>query len=240
MGRIAGLLLGIVGCLVLICLVGRRGVFEETQSQTVFAVTPVQQSQESPESQETELQFPFRISGTELIAQNLVCYDGPFIEDGSDTPVCATMALVVRNEGQQEITWMKAELVGEQGTYVFEASNILPGMSVMILESEEARYSKERIFSSNGQAYTKKHDECIFLQLQLTPVDMGAIQVCNTSDSAIENLRLFHKNYIPEDLYVGGITYCTCVERLEAGQTIVIYPDHYAQGYSRIFKAEAD
>jgi len=70
--------------------------------------------------------------------------------------------------------------------------------------------------------------------LQFDCVDMGTVAVTNVGQTAITDVRLLHKNWLPDsEIYVGGITYETRIDRIEPGKTIFLQPEHYAYGYSK-------
>ena len=184
-----------------------------------------------------ELSLPAAVPGTSLMAEYLVSYEGPFIEDRSDAPVKNVAALVLRNTGDRLVT--RAEITvdrsGEQ--YHFLATYILPGMSVMVLEASGADFFRDGILGLSGWEETQPYLPSAFQSLGLEHTDLAAITVTNRSDAAINEITLYHKNYLPNGIYVGGITYETVIEYLPSKGAVTVYPEHYAQGYSQIFYA---
>lgn len=68
---------------------------------------------------------------------------------------------------------------------------------------------------------------------------MGELCVTNLSGSQLTNLTLYHKTYLPkEDLYIGGAAFVSRIDRIDAGESIVLSPNHYAAGYSKIIYYE--
>lgn len=181
--------------------------------------------------------FPHRIGQTSLIARQLVVYEGPYLETGADTPVSEITALLLYNDGPSEISQAEVRLTGEEELW-FYASNIPPRSQVLVLERNIAPWKEWQItacegWSSLGQPGLPDG------ALDIQEVDMGTLAVTNTTEQPLEEVWLFYKNYLPQSqLYVGGITYITVIEKLEPGQTLQIKPERYASGYSRIIRAE--
>lgn len=234
MGRIVMLVLSAVlsGLLV----TGLLGLTERFSGSTL-----VDEARNKPLSGNMEAQTPCEISlpaaipGTSLIAEYLVCYDGPFIEDRSDAPVANAAALVLRNAGDQLVK--RADVIvdraGEQ--YHFSATYILPGMSVMVLEASGADYFRDGITELSGTDELQPYLPSAFQTLALQHTDLACITVTNLSDTEMKKIILYHKNYLPNGTYVGGITYETIIASLPPNGTATVFPEHYAEGYSKVF-----
>ena len=235
MGRIAMLVLSTIlsGLLV----VGLLGPVENFADPTHVPADPQKRPVRGDTAAQTpcELQLPAAIPGTSLIAEYMVSYEGPFIEDRSDAPVKEVAALVLRNTGDQLVTLadVTVKRAGEQ--YHFSATYILPGMSVMVLEASASAYFRDGITDLSGTEKTEPYLPSAFQTLALQHTDLACISVTNLSDTAMKEITLYHKNYLPEGIYVGGITYETVIETIPPNGTITVFPEHYAQGYSQIF-----
>lgn len=236
MGRIVVLVLSFgLSCLLLAGLLGFTEPFVPEQPTDTPAENLAQILDNGLQENPEPIQLPARIPGTDLVAERLVCYEGPFIEDGSDVPVKNIAALSVRNAGSRIIgdATVTLERAGER--YDFYLSCILPNMSVLVLESSAAPYFREGITGLSGLAQT--WEECAepACDIQIEALDMARISATNLSNNRVEAVTLFHKNYLPDGTFVGGITYMTFIGPLEPGQTAVVTPDHYAEGYSKIY-----
>lgn len=238
MGRIAMLVLSTIlsGLLV----TGLLGLTERFADSTHVSVDTKNRPVRGNTAVQTacELRLPAAIPGTSLIAEYMVCYEGPFIEDRSDAPVVDVAALVLRNAGDQLVTRadVTVERAGEQ--YHFSATYILPGMSVMVLEASGADYFRDGITTLSGAEKTEPYLPAVFRALELQHKDLACITVTNLSDREMKNLILYHKTYLPDGTLVGGITYKTEIEALPPDGTVTIYPEHYAKDYSQIFYAQ--
>lgn len=224
-----GVLLGCAGGFAGLML-SARAVLEREDSEEIFSITTTQ-----PENGQVSLPCP--VAGTELIARQLVIYEGPYLEDGGDTPVSDITALLLYNGGQREIGQAEVILTGEEELR-FLASNIMPGMQILVLEKKAAPWKERRITGCEGWVREEAEEAISEEDLQFQEQDIGTVLVTNTTQTELRDIWLFYKSYLPEsDLYIGGITYITTIDALLPGQSKQITPERYAGDYSRIFKA---
>ena len=95
------------------------------------------------------ISFPYAISGTDLVVEQVGAYDGYFIEDGSDAEVSGIVAIVLKNNGSS------LEFVGigiSQGTrsLAFTGSLIPAGATVILQEQNRAVYSLDPYYSATA------------------------------------------------------------------------------------------
>lgn len=182
--------------------------------------------------------LPCRVNGTDLIASELVMYEGPFLETGGDVPVSDITALILYNSGDQEIAQAEVVLTAQE-ELTFFASNIMPGARVLVLEKNAAAWREWNISGCSGWINDQTSPAISEQALQIRNVDMGSVSVTNISRETLTDIWLFYKNYQGVgDLYIGGITYLAQIGTLEAGESAIIKPGHYAAGYSRIIRAQ--
>lgn len=182
--------------------------------------------------------LPCRVEGTGLIAQQLVMYEGPYLENGGDVPVSDITALLLYNDGKQEIDQTEVILTAQQ-ELTFLASNIMPGARVLVLEKNATPWQQWQVLGCSGWVNAVAGSQMPEAALEITEVDMGTLSVTNTTDEGLGELWLYYKNYLPEEeLYIGGITFIKTIEYLNPGQVLLVNPEHYAVGYSRIVKIE--
>ncbi len=181
-------------------------------------------------SRQEAISLPEIVPGTDLVAERVMLYEGPFVEDGSDRPVVDIMALLVCNTGSCTQYHVQITLYG-QSRYVFSADTVPPGARVLLLE-ETGKQGKEDTFTGlSGTVGTVQTR--LSAPVTVTELGMGTLRLENGTDRTLENLIVCHKGYYAEeDFYIGGITYQTSLEALEPGQCADIYPYHYASGYS--------
>lgn len=207
------------------------------------ALMPVFSASSERESTVPEEMFtlPAVVDGTCLIAERIAVYDGPFLEDGSDKEVFNVTALVLRNASDQGVEKARVILKAGEHCLIFEASQIPAGEAVVVLEKNRTAYGITSFSSCTGWALAGTGDWTFPDLLTVEDVDLGTICVTNLSDAPLENIRLYYKTCLSEaGVNVGGITYELVVERVEAGQSVLLEPYHYASGYSRIVRIGFD
>lgn len=70
---------------------------------------------------------------------------------------------------------------------------------------------------------------------------MGTLIVSNLTDRPLNAFNLYYKTWLsPPEVYIGGIVYKVEVPILQPGETVLLYPNHYACGYSRVVFAAED
>lgn len=225
---------GIALCLTLLIMMN-------TQPTAATMVTQLQRPSPTEAATETGgITFPYEIPGTALVAESLAPYDGDFVEDGMGRQVCNVASLVLRNTGPA-IAWLQVMLETDDGLLTFVANTVPAGGTVMVLEKDAGKYPVGKLAACRGQVIV---DEDVWLdetQLQFETVDMGTVAMTNLTDKPMGKLRIYYKTYHADvDIYFGGVTYCTSVERVEPGETVLIEPSHYAQGYSQIVRVRID
>ena len=187
---------------------------------------------------QNDFALPAVIPGTALLAERISSYDGPYLEDGSDREVVNVAALHVCNTASRMIQNVLITLQCEDALYVFYGEDIPPGKTVVLLEREGREYEHGDCTGILGWQVLSIEEElnCV----TVTEQSMGTLVVTNRSDDTLHNLCLRYKSWLsPPDVYVGGITYKTIIPVLLPGQTLHLYPPHYAAGYSKIVSVTA-
>jgi hypothetical protein len=220
----------VVAAILLAAIILHTGtVFSQLRTEPVFSLYP--------KATQNAVFFPHAIEGTSLIAERLTAYEGPFVEDGSNDAVVGLAALVLRNRGTQPLAHVKVELQQRTRCLTFEAQTILPGDTVLILESERQVYDKNPYISCTG--YTDM-DDSIRLDanaVHITVLQENAIVVCNQSDQILRDIRVEHKRWLEENkVYFGGITYVTYVGDLAPGQFKIVTIDNVSENTIRIVR----
>lgn len=185
--------------------------------------------------------FPVAVPGTALIAQRLSVYDGPFLEDESDREVVGVAALLVYNGGSREVLDAQITLHYGEVSYVFCGEHIPPGGMVVLLESSAKTHRRDIPKSCTGWQVTSQTAGLGKDQLAVTEKPMGELEVTNLTRTTLKNICIYYKCWLSTpDIYVGGKTYAVTVPVLLPGQTVYLYPGHYAAGYSKVVSVTAD
>ena len=187
------------------------------------------------------ISFPYSISGTDLVVEQIRSYDGYFIEDASDSETSGITAIVVKNNGG-DLEFAGIGISQGSRSLGFSASQIPAGATVIIQEQNKAAFSSDPYYSAT--ATTTPVEKFEMSEELVTVKDNGdnSLIVSNNSDKTLSDVKIFFKNYLPdEDIYVGGITYTiTMTEELEPGASIGVSASHYDSQYSKVVEVQAE
>lgn len=180
--------------------------------------------------------FPIAVPGTCLIARYPVVYEGGYMEDGSGEYMVDVAAIVLFNTAAYGIEQARVVLQWEQGAYEFEVKMLPPRASVLVLEKSGQKYADHRWtectgFQQTGEAWAEATE--LFVE------EHGETALCirNTVDRPLRDIRIYYKGYLPDDeVYLGGITYCTGIEELKPGESIILRPYRYVREYTKIVR----
>lgn len=212
-------------------------------SDAYFLITKFQNQPESNNAtgsivqvlQPADISLPANITGTTLVAEKLICYDGAFMEDLSFDEVTNVAALLVRNIGEQGI--LRAEITAKRGDteLTFIATQIPPGCAVLILEKDRKSCREGNYTALFGTAETEEGDWTEEDCLKTEPSDLSMLAVTNTSDKLLTEVHLYYKtSYADGYFMIGGITHCVRIESILPGQTLYLKPKYYAGKYSKV------
>ncbi len=185
----------------------------------------------SAEGTQTYRESGILISCTPLVVERLAYYDGAFYEDGTGTEVINVAALELRNSSDVTIPFASVVVYTETCRYEFEATMLPPHSTVLIPELNRAQLTEKEIARCFGWI-TVSHTS---VPENLTVHENDKIYICNTSDKAVKNIRVYYKTYLSqEQIYVGGRAYVQEIPYIAAGETVSFLPAYYAPGYSRV------
>lgn len=186
--------------------------------------------------QQGALAFPLPVAGTQLTAQRLSLYDGPFYEDGTGREVFSVAALEVCNPGEKMVLAAQITVKTQSGSYFFDATVIPPGSRVLIPEKNAKPLKKGKLLEVSGWTVCALAGE----QPQAVMAEEGGrLFLKNTAETDMHWVKLYHKTYLfDSDLYMGGKAFETVVPYLPAGAQLEIFPKNYAPGYSCVLWVE--
>jgi len=188
-----------------------------------------------------QVKFPCSVTGTDLVVRRVVAYDGPFFENGQPREVINIAALHLSNVGKENIE--KAYITLSRGAeqYMFLVDLLPAGASVIVPEKDGKEYNQDPFTTCSGWAYRSQICWDADGTIQIDEVDMGTLAVTNLTEGELVNIHLYYKNYLSSDeLLVGGKAFCIDLPSIAPGQTVMVYPDNYARGYSRIVRFWSD
>jgi len=194
----------------------------------------------SPSDDQEPILFPVRIRGTTLVAESISTYEGPFLEDGSNTEVVGIAALAVRNTGYDEVAKCYIELRSSDDCYSFYGEHIPSGATVLLLECGCSLYKKSGFLDCRGWQITTQLAMDVRQYVMIEEQSLGTLFVTNISDKPLSGVQINYKSWLsPPNIFVGGISYSVDISLLLPGQTQILYPYHYACGFSKVVSVTA-
>lgn len=197
------------------------------------------QSCEDPKTEQLDhnnqsVSFPYALEGYDITVRTLMIYEGPFREDGSETPVVGAMAVILENTGKMDILSVRLEL--RQGDCVlhFDAYCIPAGAKVMVVEKNAQQYTREPVTVCRCLAMETGNLILGEQQIRLEPYGRCDILVTNNATEVMD-VTLVYKLYMDQqDLYMGGIAYSFVVSALQPGETRMVRPYPFTWNGARI------
>ena len=171
--------------LVLLAIQVKSEVFQKTELQ-FQAPQPyvVQTSKPIPgRPDSSSISLPYAVNGTALIVERLVSYDGAFLENNSGCEVKNVAALLMTNSGDMGISQVRVLLDQGGRQLSFQATQIPPGASLLVLEESAKRYTQSMITGCYGVIEWESDGWCVEELLSFEEADMGSLWVTRESRS---------------------------------------------------------
>lgn len=184
--------------------------------------------------------LPCRIPETPLVVQALGDYEGPFLEDGSDTEMRGA-CVILENTSEFYVERARVILLQNGNELVFEVTFLPPKAQILVIEKNMRLFSMVGVDSCRCEdlsiLQTALRDERVYVS---GDGDCSMI-VTNLTDTPVNRVQIHYKQYYPEsDLYFGGITYTAEVFNLSPGESRRITPYHYLTDQGRILAVTAE
>ena len=185
------------------------------------------------------LNFPYNIPDTYLVLRDIVMYEGPYMEDGSNDYVVNVAAIIVENTAKFGVENATVTLCWLNGQYRFEVQMLPPGESVLVLDTNRQKYIKRQWTACAGEQQAV--DQLSWkTNIQVIEKD-DLISLKNTSQEEYENINIYYKAYLTdENLYLGGRVQCFQVDRLDGYEFIQIRPYGYLSDYAKVLSLRID
>lgn len=211
----------------------------DTQVETVVPGA-WEEAYEKPQVTAAPAEFPVTLSGGTLIAEELVCYQGPYWEDQSGVSVENVAGLMISNPTNSMVEF--AAFVVEQAgqRLYFFVYCLPPGGRCLILEKNRHPYTQGSVTECRQLSvrweYQNLHSEQVYY------VGFGEeLTLVNHSPRQLRHVTLWYKRYDPEkECYLGGVAYSAHVFRLHAQEQRVLTPEHYNAGSAKVVTVELD
>ena len=194
-----------------------------------------QEALKKPMVEQEVIEFPYTIPNTNLVIRKIEGYDGTYLEDGADKNVADVATMLLENVGSSDVEFATVTIESSGQTFLFEASVIPCGAVVIVQEKNKAQFVSgeyKKCSAEVAETETLQMSENI---VSIENLENNSLSVTNLTNETIPCVRVFYKFYMEdENAYIGGITYTAKLIDLEPGESQIITPKHYMNGYSRI------
>lgn len=180
------------------------------------------------------MSLPWQIENTPLIIQAITGYEGAYIEDGSDEEVVDVAALVLYNTGSAMLSQARVIVYTQQGELEFYLTNLPEKSGILVLETHRRPWQPQALLSCQA-SYTTAPEDSAHSGLRIRQLEGRTLELANMTDEIIDNATLIHKGWSGEiGCYIGGITYQTRLPAIYPGQILLMTPEHYLKGRSKL------
>ena len=196
-----------------------------------------QSDAEAPTERQTEAPLPedalARVTGDVYLTE-FFSYSGPFTEDGSDEPCEGIAAVRIVNRSDAHYEYLSFSLDTPEGTCEFEASTLLAGASMTVLEKNRAAYDGNAAWNARLlRAAEFPAAPTVHLDtLEISFTD-GFLNVRNLTADELKNVTVCYKS-TDEYGFFGGITYRVRFGDLAANGAVQKTATHIRKDGSRV------
>ena len=204
----------------------------ETSARPVFSAQIVQAQALTPTENQV-ISLPYSPEGWGLVVEDCICYDGLYIEDGTNTPVRDVAGAILRNDSDRGISF--AVLALEQGskTTYFTVTWLPPGQRVLVLAMDRGAYEPQPI--TDCRVLGIRWDDFSSAPVEVLPGPDGSLQVTNLTVNRQVGICLRFKQYSEDyGMLFGGITQCVSIPALIPREACLIYPEAFDPKNARL------
>lgn len=196
---------------------------------------PSKETEKPTEEVESTIRFPYTITGTNLVIEQINSYDGIFFEDGSNREVSKVTAIVLANKGDTCVEFVDITMKRDDTELRFVGSTLDAGAKMIILEADGKNVEEGKYTDCTAEVATVDALEMSEDQVRVEEYEKGGLLVTNLSEEDITCIRIFYKYYMADmNVYVGGITYVAKVLDLVAGEMRIVKTSRYYPDYSKV------
>ena len=151
---------------------------------------------------------------------------GPYLEDGSDETVQNVICALIRNTGDGYLDYGLVSATAGDEEFTFVVTGLPGGDAVWVMEKDRKPLPEGATLEMTQEQVSGERD--------VTPTDEritmdlldGKISITNVSDRLLTSVRVYYKQIHEDGNFLGGITYTSMAENIEAGATVEIPGGH--------------
>ena len=223
----------VTGICILGCMISSSGCGESFYQPPVFAAPETETTQLSQQTQEG-VEFPYTLSGSGLVMEALISYDGPFWEDGSGDTVEHVAGLQLYNPSECMVEFLSVVVeCGGKRLYFF-VYQLPPDSRCLVLEKCRNTYQDLPVVECRELSVRWEYQD--LSRIQLDYLGLGPwVTVINRDARRQDHITLWYKRYVPEgDYYLGGVAYSEHLFFLQPQERRTIAPKYYEAGSTKI------
>lgn len=213
----------------------------------MFCGCSVQSQTESPtfvreavtKATKTEpLKFPLKLENSTMVAEEIVCYQGAFWEDGSGQYVENVAGLMLYNPTDRLIEFAAFALKEKEKTLYFFVHHLPPKSRCLVLEKNGQSCNGEEITQCRELSVRWSHQE--LSRDRIDYVGLGQIMtIVNREPRELSHVVVRYKRYVPDgDYYLGGTVFSAHLFNLRTEERREVQPEHYITSDARIVGIE--
>lgn len=217
----------VVSCMLCGCSVHSQ---DETPDFVQNAVTKVTRTE--------PLKFPLELESSSLVAEEIVCYEGEFWEDGSGRYVENVAGLMLYNPTDRLIEFAAFALKQEETTLYFFVHHLPPQSRCLVMEKNGQACNAEKIIQCRELTVRWSHQE--LSREQIDYVGLGPIMtIVNRDSRELSHVVVRYKRYVSgDDYYLGGTVFSVHLFNLQTEERREVQSEQYITSDARIVGIE--
>lgn len=179
--------------------------------------------------------LPYKLPNKKsLSVEKIGQYSGQFLESGKDEEVDGTFAVIVKNNSKDMLQYgqLRFKVSGQDATFI--VTNLPAGKSALVLEANKKSFSKTNDISYEGASTSYIDNNTMNKNKFKVTSNNTKLTLKNLTSKKYSTVYVYYKNVDENGSYLGGITYRTKFENVEANKSITIDTEHYLEGASEI------
>ncbi len=214
------------------CILCGCSVHPQTESPTFVRDVVTKVSKKEP------LVFPLEMEDSTLVAEKMVCYQGPFWEDGSGQKVENVTGLMLYNPTDRLIEFGAFALEQAGKTLYFFVHHLPPKSRCLVLEKNRQSCDIEEI--TQCRELCIRWSEQNLSREQIDYVGLGPMMtIVNRDPRELSHVVVRYKRYVPDgDYYLGGTVFSVHLFSLRTEERRTVQPEHYETTDARIVGIE--
>lgn len=218
---------------------------ENTDSKKTDSVKNENNPHENDSSNDFQNDFvdlPYAIGDTGLVVKKIGSYSGIYVEDGTNDEVKNVLTITVENTSDKTVEYSDFSFEISNGkTAEFKATLLPPGEKAILFEQKRLKYKKSHEYKFVDEITAYMDNEKLTLmedKVSIVAANENTLTVTNLTDKDIDVLRIFYKYQYEDGTFVGGITFTSKLENIEANATITVSPAHFEAEGCKILRVE--